>query len=180
LAKKRREVIGEGKYLRLAIADGFEFAERRNASGVVAVIAVTDDGKLVLTEQHRAAVDASVIDLPAGLAGDSAKHRQEPIVNAAYRELVEETGYEARAMEELLRCPTSPGLTSEIVTFFRASGLTRASAGGGVESENITVHAVPLPRMKAWIRKQIAAGKLIDPKVLVALYFESAARAKRR
>jgi ADP-ribose pyrophosphatase len=57
------------------------------------------------------------------------------------------------------------------VTFFRATGLTRVGAGGGDETENITVHVIRVAEVPAFLRRQVAAGVLVDPKVYVGLYF---------
>ena len=65
-----RRVLGEGRFLRLVDDHTWEYVERRNATGVVAIVAVTPAGELLLTEQHRPAVGTAVIDLPAGLAED--------------------------------------------------------------------------------------------------------------
>ena len=167
--KKRRETIGEGRFMRLVRQNNREFVERTNATGVVAIVALTKDARLVLTDQWREAVGANVIDLPAGLAGDIEGEESEALAVAARRELVEETGYDADDLIELLPCPTSPGLSSEIVTFFRAENARRQGTGGGDESENITVHTVPLGEMPAWIKRQRKANKLIDPKVLAGM-----------
>lgn len=163
-------VIAEGKYVRLVDADGWEYAERRNARGVVAIVAITPDGRIVLTEQLRRAVGCAVIDLPAGLAGDDPSAADEPLANAAHRELVEETGYEASDMQGLASSPPSPGLTSEVVTFFRAEGLKRVNAGGGVEGEGITVHEVPLAELEKFLAAESAKGKLVDVKLYAGLY----------
>jgi ADP-ribose pyrophosphatase len=113
---------------------------------------------------------ASVIELPAGLAGDVPEDADEPLEAAARRELVEETGYEATNLERLFEGPLSAGMTTEVVTFFRATGLTKTGAGGGDGSESITVHEVPLAEADRWLAGQAAAGKLVDPKVYVGLY----------
>ena len=162
-------VIGEGRFLRLVRADGWEWAERRKASGVVAVAAVTDDSRWLLTEQWRRAVSARVVDLPAGLAGDEAA--DEDLAEAAARELAEEVGWSADRLERLTAGPPSPGLASEVVTLFRAHGLRPSGTGGGVAGEDIAVHAVPLAGAVAWLRGREAAGALIDLKVWAALGF---------
>src|SRR5215217_1288754 len=87
--------IAEGKRVRLVRRGDWEFVTRKKSSGIVAIVAVTDDYKLVLVEQYRPPVAKSVIELPAGLAGDEAGHEQEDLLTAARRELLEETGYEA-------------------------------------------------------------------------------------
>ena len=122
IANKPR-VLGAGRWLRLVEVDGWEFVERVKATGVVAIVAVTPDGELILTEQFRRSVNGRVIDLPAGLAGDGPE--SEELVTAARRELIEETGYDARRFTLLAHAPTSPGLTTEVVSFFRAAGLKK-------------------------------------------------------
>lgn len=162
--------LGRGRFLRLVANDGWEYCERVNATGVVVVVPVTDDGELVLTEQFRPAVGATVIDLPAGLAGDGADIKSEPLSAAARRELVEEVGYDADEIVELAAGPTSAGLTSEVVTFFAARKLKQVSNGGGDANENITVHRVALDELKPWLDGRESRGCLIDPKIFAGLW----------
>src|SRR5436190_21784999 len=89
------EVLYEGKFRRYVRRGGWEYVARRNVTGIVGIIAVTDDGKLVLVEQFRPPVGKNVIEIPAGLAGDVAGSEHEALAEAARRELLEETGYEA-------------------------------------------------------------------------------------
>mgnify|MGYP001296041203 CR=1 FL=1 len=170
------ECIAEGRHLRLLRLGNWEYVERRDTSGIVAVVAVTDDDRVVLVGQFRAAVSRRCIELPAGLAGDSAEHRDEDLVAAARRELLEETGYEAERFEHLCAGPPSAGLSSEVITFYRAHGLRRVGTGGGDADERITVHEIPLRQADDWLKREAAAGALIDPKVYTGLYF-SAPRA---
>lgn len=180
MAKKSstRTVLGKGKFLRLVRDGKWEIAERINASGVVAVVAVTDDREYVLTDQFRPAVGKRVIDLPAGLSGDVKGQEDEGHAVSALRELIEETGFVADALQHLADCPSSPGLTSEVVSYFLANKVHRVNAGGGVESEQIVVQTPKLRTIKKWLAEQVAEGKLIDPKVYAGLYFISA-NAKR-
>ncbi|HYN44072.1 MAG TPA: NUDIX hydrolase, partial [Thermoanaerobaculia bacterium] len=108
---------------------------------------------------------------PAGLAGDAESPASEPLEEAARRELVEETGWDAKAMQRLTAGPPSAGVTSEIVTFFRARGLSKVGAGGGVEGEAITVHEVPLGAVESFLAEREADGVLVDPKVWAGLWF---------
>ena len=78
-----------GRFLSLLERDGWEFASRSNASGVVVLIAVTDMDEIVLVEQFRTPVGSRVIELPAGLVGDVDDTMETTLVAAA-RELEEE------------------------------------------------------------------------------------------
>jgi len=151
----------EGKHINVFERDGWEFVERTSAKEAVAIIAVAD-GKLILTEQYRRPVDARVIDLPAGLIEE---HGAE---ETAKRELEEETGYGCDRVEFLIRAPTSPGITSEIVQYYRAINPRRTGRGGGVGGEDITVHQVAVGELEKWLQKQKA---LVDAKVWTAMYF---------
>ena len=143
----------------------------RTRSGAAIIVAVTQDQKLVLVEQYRIPVHARTIELPAGIIGDEPGGRDEAQAEAARRELVEETGFEAGRIEELTHGPASSGLTSETVTLFLATQLRRAGPGGGVAHENITVHEVPLVEVQEWLQAKANSGLLIDPKVYAGLYF---------
>jgi ADP-ribose pyrophosphatase len=164
------EVLAEGRHLRLVRRRGWEYAERTNAVAIVVLVAVTAEGRLLLTEQHRVPVGGPVIELPAGLVGDRPGEADEDLVTAARRELLEETGYEAGAVRPLAAGPPSAGLSSEVVTFLLAGDLRRVAAGGGDEHEAITVHEVPLTTVADWLAAQARAGRLVDPKVYAGLY----------
>ncbi|MEI9866315.1 MAG: NUDIX hydrolase [Limisphaerales bacterium] len=90
---------------------------------------------------------------------------------AARRELLEETGYDAEQIEPLTTGPGCSGITSERVTLFRATGLRRIGKGGGVAHEDITVHEVPLTEIVPWLEAKAKAGVLVDPKVYAGLFF---------
>lgn len=150
---------------------GWEACERVKAAGVVTIVAVTRDNRLVLTEQFRPPVGRRVIEMPAGLAGDVAGEEHEALAEAARRELLEETGCSADAMEFLTAGPSSAGLTSEVITFFRAVGVRKTGPGGGDGSESIVLHEVPLAGIRGWLRDREADGLLVDPKVYAGLLF---------
>jgi len=119
----------EGKYVLVLERDGWEYVERKRGKEAVIVIAATDDDKLVLIEQYRRPVDANVIEWPAGLIGDDGEN--DPAATAK-KELEEETGYRCERLEQVAKGPSSSGITSEIVYFFRAYDLTKVSKGGGI------------------------------------------------
>ena len=125
----------------------------------------------MLVEQHRIPVGSRVIELPAGLAGDLPDAEDEDFKEAARRELLEETGYEAENIKFLCEGPPTAGLTSEIQTLLRATGLRKTGPGGGDESEDITVHAIALEELDTWLASAAKRGCLIDPKIYAGLYF---------
>jgi len=165
---KVKELLGEGKYLRLVRSGRWEYVERRNVTGIVAIVALTRKREIVLVEQERTAVGGPVLELPAGLAGDAGA---ESLEAAARRELLEETGYEAGKLKELGTFTPSAGLTSEKVTFFLARGVRKTGAGGGDGTESIVTHLVPLDEVPALIKAKGKAGCIADEKVLVGLWF---------
>lgn len=160
-----------GQFLALIKEGHWEYAHRPNASGAAIIVAVTEAQTLLLVEQYRIPVHARTIELPAGITGDEPGSSDESQVEAARRELLEETGYEAEHLEVLMHGPASAGLGSEVLTLFRASKLRRVGAGGGVAQENITVHEVPLAEVHAWLEAKAKSGVLVDPKVYAGLYF---------
>ena len=159
-----------GRYLDLVERDGWEYSTRSNASAVVVIVAVTPEGRLLLVEQFRRPIEARVIELPAGLVGDHVEP-DETIIEAARRELIEETGYTAHSLEPIMDCPSSAGMTDEVVSFIRADRLERVGPGGGDDSEDIQVHAVPLGEIDAWLERQRRRGLPLDPKIFAALYW---------
>ena len=165
------QVVHDGKHIQLVRQNGWEFARRKGISGIVGVVAVTDDHRLVLVEQYRPPVRARVIELPAGLAGDGEGHRNEDLADAARRELLEETGYEADRMQRVAAGAASAGMTDEVITLFRATGLSKVGEGAGDETEDITVHEVPLGGVIDWLAAREREGLLIDLKVYGGLYF---------
>ena len=169
------EVLCEGRHMLFLRRRGWEYAEHRVAKEAVMIVALTDDGKIVLVEEFRPAVNARVISPPAGLVGDEGP--EEAIV-AARRELSEETGYEAASFERLARGPGSAGQSSELITFFLARGARKTADQAAHDRGSIRVHAVPIADLPGWASAREAEGALVDPKVYAGLYL-AGVRASR-
>ena len=165
------KILAEGRFMRLVDWKTWEYSERINLTGIVIMIPVTDDGKAVLVEQYRPPQRCSVIEFPAGLVGDEEGGEDESLVDAAKRELIEETGYEAATMELVCDGPVSPGSSREIVHVYLAKGLKKVGDGGGVDNENIIIHEVPLTSIHEWFDKKKSEGVMIDTKLFMCLYF---------
>jgi ADP-ribose pyrophosphatase len=159
-----------GRFLSLLERNGWEFASRSNATGVAVLVAVTDAGEILLVEQYRKPLARRVIELPAGLVGDQSDP-DESLLQAAGRELEEETGYAADLLKVLMACPSSAGMTDEIITFVLATGLRRVGPGGGDPSEDIELLPVPLAEVDGWLAQRLEAGAALDPKIYAALYW---------
>lgn len=131
-------------------------------SGSVAVLAIQDDGRIVLVRQYRYPVDDAVWELPAGRldAGESPEQ-------AAQRELQEEIGYKAGSLRKVAFFYTTPGFCDESMHVFRATGLTPSKAKGD-EDERIEVQAFSLTDLEAMIER----GEIREGKTLVAVLLE--------
>jgi ADP-ribose pyrophosphatase len=162
------ETLFRTKYLALVSSGKWQWVSRPNA--VVCIVGLTDDDEVLLIEQFRTPVNARVIEWPAGLVGDDAATTNEPLVEAAKRELLEETGYNAAEMQEAFCGVTSAGLTDEATTFFVAKGLSKVQETTGVDGEDIQQHRVPLHRVDAWLAERQQAGTKIDARILAGLY----------
>jgi ADP-ribose pyrophosphatase len=171
-------ILSRGRFLSLARRANWEYATREQATGVVAVVPITDDGKLLLVEQFRPPVGARVLEIPAGLVGDHADHALEVEETAARRELLEETGHEADEWTLLVKGPTSPGICDEVMAVFLARKLRRVGEVMGDGNEEITLHAVALSELHEWLRDAERRGLLVDVKMFSGLHL--AARLDER
>jgi ADP-ribose pyrophosphatase len=163
-------VLGQGRFLTLRRRNGWEFVERPEIAEVAVLIAVTPRGEAVFVEQYREPVQSRTIEWPAGLVGDEQGRGGEDLLEAANRELEEETGFRAGELRVVEKGPSSAGLTSEIITFIRAASLEKVGEGGGVAGENIKVHLAALADIDEWLAARVREGYLIDPKVYAGLF----------
>ena len=100
----------------------------------VCVLPITDDGSVVLVEQYRHGIGRLSTEFPAGVIDEG-----ESILDAARRELLEETGYAARRWSELGSCTPEPSRHSNMAHFVLAGGAYRAARPAPDESENVRV-----------------------------------------
>lgn len=168
--RRELESLGRGRWIELVRIGPWEYARRIRGRRACVIVAVTPRGELLLVEQPRASLGRPTIELPAGLVGDDVGHEQEAVAQAAARELIEEVGYEPGQIREVAEGCASAGITDERLTILVASELRRVGPGGGVNGEEITVHAIPLAEVPAWLAAQQAAGKVIDLKIWAGLW----------
>jgi len=125
----------------------------------VSVIALTEADEALLVRQHRYAVDQVTLEFPAGKL-----EQGETPEDAARRELLEETGFEAAEWTRLLAFAPAGGYSDEIIHVFVARKLTR-SAEEPEGDEILGVETLPLAEVKALARE----GKILDGTTIVSL-----------
>lgn len=160
------EIVWQGKFITTKRKGKWEYVSRSRGIKAAVILAV-EDGHVLLVEQFRMPLGRNCIELPAGLIGDETEG-EDPL-EAAGRELEEETGYHAAKLESLGEYYSSPGMVSESFTLVRASGLTKVGEGGGTDGEDITVHRVAIANLKAFLDAKRAANIGVDVRLLLLL-----------
>ena len=135
--------------------------------GAVAIVALTDDGRICLVRQWRAALDRVTVEIPAGKLTPG----EDPL-ECAERELQEETGFVAERMAYLTTMATTVGFTDELIYLYMATGLSLAESSPDAD-EFINVDLVELSELV----DAVLDGKIEDTKTVVgALACDAIAR----
>ena len=165
-ANAPEEIVWSGKWIQARRRGKWEYATRaRNIRA--AVILALDGDHVILVEQYRVPIGCKCLEMPAGLIGDDTEG-EDPL-DAARRELVEETGYEAAEWHELGTFYSSPGMVGESFTMLVARGLTKVGEGGGIDGEDIIVHRIPLASVMKAVEEFRASGGAVDAKLLMLM-----------
>ena len=125
--------------------------------GSAVMMAVDDHKRILLVRQYRLPARSYLWELPAGRLD-----RGETPLQAAKRELAEETGYRARHWKKLVAFYPSPGYVAEKMTIFLATGLTEGKAQP-MEDERIETRWFTPNE----IEQGIDSGKIIDGKTMI-------------
>ena len=140
-------------------------------SGSVVVLAVDDSAstpRVLLERQYRHAAADYLWEIPAGRIDPGEKE-----LEAAKRELLEETGYTAAKWRRILKFYASPGFVAETMSVFLATGL-RAGEAQPEEDEIIYKRMVPLPTAV----RMVLSGTIHDAKTISSvLWLDHTARA---
>lgn len=163
----RTKSIYKGKIIDVNVYDvslpngGESKREVAHHPGAVAVIAMTESGKIVLVRQFRKALEKEIYEIPAGKL-----EQGEAPIETAYRELEEETGYRAKELTEITSFYTSPGFSDEIIYLFEAKQLSKGVAQGD-EDEFVEMVEVTLEEAQQMIKTKA----IHDAKTVFAIYY---------
>ncbi len=139
--------------------------------GICVMVPFTAEGHIVLMRQYRYAANEYLWELSAGtLAGREEGGRMIPTETpeeCARRELLEETGYEARAWRKVCECYALPGSSDEIIHLFFARGLTQREQALDVGEIISEIRAFSPAELQAMIGR----GEIRDAKTLVGLFY---------
>lgn len=169
------ETVYDGAILALRLdrveMPGGRVAEREVVEhhGAVAIVALDDQDRVALIEQYRHPIGRRLWELPAGLLDEI----DEPAVEAAKRELAEETGLAATSWSVLVDVTASPGFTDEAVRIFLAEKLTRIDRPEARDEEaDIVLEFVPIEEAVA----RALSGELVNASAVSGILALVAAR----
>lgn len=132
--------------------------------GAAAVIAFTEDEKLLFVKQYRKAIEKISIEIPAGLKDAE----DENGLKTAKRELEEETGYQAKDWNFVSSYYSTPGFTDEFLEIYEANRLIKIE-NPLPKDEDETIELLELTFEEAW--KEYEKGNLRDSKSVFALFY---------
>jgi ADP-ribose pyrophosphatase len=159
------EPLYEGKLVKL-YKDTVELPDGQRAyreivkhPGAVAMVPLLPDGRVLLVRQYRTAAQRVLLEIPAG----TLEPGEDPL-EAAARELQEETGYRPGKLVRLGAEYTAPGYTSELIHLFLATELETARLEA---DDDEFIEVVSLPFEEAL--RRVVAGEIPDGKTQVGL-----------
>ena len=160
----KSEKIYEGAIINLrrdkvTVQGGTSYREIIEHNGGAVIAALTEDKKLVMVRQYRKPADKVMLEVPAGKIDPGEKP-----LDAAVRELKEETGYTAAKAEFLTQFYPSVGYSEEVLYLYLCTGLTPGETNFD-ENEAIDIEEVELDRLF----KMVMSGEIDDAKTLIAI-----------
>src|SRR6187549_2940880 len=160
-----QELVFKGKHIQVRVdrvldPDGRVWAKEIVVHpGAVCVVALLDDGNVVLVRQYRHAAGQELLEICAGGLNPG-----EDPVEAAVRELEEETGYRAAKMVERARFWTTPGFTTEFMYLYEATGLVKTETNPD-EDEVIDVEVATQQECL----RMVDDGRIQDAKSIIGI-----------
>jgi ADP-ribose pyrophosphatase len=136
--------------------------------GVVAVVPLGDDGRVMLVRQYRLAANGILLEIPAGVMDPGESPEQ-----AAQRELAEEIGMRAGRLTSIGGFFVSPGISTEFIQLYLGEALSPSEASAD-EDEDIVVTRLSL----ASALDLVASGEICDAKTITGLLLVARLRAE--
>jgi ADP-ribose pyrophosphatase len=126
------------------------------------VIPLMENGDVMLVRQYRYPLKKFILEAPAGKL-----EPQEDPLEAAKRELQEETGYTAEKYEKLTAMYTTPGFCNEVLHIYLATGLKKSMRGQNLDEgeQSLTVELIPFSSAV----EMIASGEIADSKTIAGI-----------
>lgn len=128
-------------------------------NGAVALIAVTDDDKVIMVKQYRKACESELLEIPAGKID-----KGEDALNSAIRELKEETGYTASDIRLMTKFYVACGYSQEQISIYLCTGLTPGETDFD-EDEDLEIYEIPMDELY----EMCMSGEIVDSKSLVGI-----------
>lgn len=129
--------------------------------GSAVMLAADEKNRVLLVRQYRLPANQLLWELPAGKTDEG-----EGVLQAAKRELIEETGLRAKKWKKLVSFFPSPGYVEEKMTIFLATELTQGEAQP-MEDERIETRWFS----KKELRDLIASNKILDGKTMIGFLY---------
>jgi len=165
--KLKQSLIYKGKLLSLEVIEvvmpsGFRTSrEIVYHPGAVGILALNEEGHFLMVRQYRTALQGYIWEIPAGKL-----EKGESPLTCAQRELLEETGYEAKNWQFLLAFYPSPGYSSEVIHLFLAKGLIEKQPKFEADEEITISFFSPQD-----LEKLLKSSQPLDGKTALALMF---------
>ncbi len=173
-------IVHRGRYMEFRV-DTMERADGTRGTrdvvghpGAIAVLAVDDDGRLLLVRQWRLPAGRAVLEIPAGTLDVHDGVTEDPDL-ASRRELEEETGHRATTWRKLATFWTAPGFTSEQLHLYLATGIGGADEDGRLvpdEDERLELRHVTVDEALAMVE----SGEICDAKTMLGILWLSRLR----
>jgi ADP-ribose pyrophosphatase len=129
--------------------------------GAVAILAILDDGRVLLERQYRYPIAKACLEIPAGKLDSQEDH-----LVCAQRELAEETGYTAHKWSFIRRIHPVISYSTEFIDIYLAEDLVSGKSDLD-EEEFLDVFAAPLEQLLEWVEQ----GEITDVKTTIAAYW---------
>ena len=170
-APPRGRVLAPGRYLTFVDDAGWEYVTRHGVTGIVVLVAITPAREIVLVEQYRAPVGKRVIELPAGIVGDVPGHERESLPSRRTASSLEETGFEASEMVELVARADRRGRVRRDGDVLRRRAASGASARAAATTPRTsTCTSCRSRRSRRSSPRSAPRGCAVDPKIFAGLY----------